>query len=54
MNAKELLECAPRLSKSNRAYVLFKTGDRGVMRVREISPAVSPQNYGNKDPEAAR
>ena len=31
MNAKELLQCAPRLSESNRAYVLFINGDRGII-----------------------
>ena len=31
MEAKELLQCAPRLSESNRAYVLFNNGGRGVI-----------------------
>ena len=31
MNAKELLQCAPRLSESNRAYVIFSNNDRGVI-----------------------
>ena len=31
MNAKELLQCAPRLSESNRAYVLFDNGDRAII-----------------------
>ena len=31
MNAKELLQCAPRLSESNRAYVLFNNGERGII-----------------------
>ena len=31
MNAKELLQCAPRLSESNRAYVIFNNSDRGVI-----------------------
>ena len=31
MNPKELLECAARLSESNRAYVIFSNGDRGII-----------------------
>ena len=31
MNAKELLQCAPRLSESNRAYVILDNCDRGVI-----------------------
>ena len=31
MNAKELLQCAPRLSESNCAYVLFSNNDRGII-----------------------
>ena len=31
MNAKELLQCAPRLSESNRAYVLLNNGDRAII-----------------------
>ena len=31
MNAKELLQCAPRLSESNRAYVLFNNDNRGII-----------------------
>ena len=38
MNAKELLQCAPRLSESNRAYVLFTNGDRAII----VPPGVTP------------
>ena len=31
MNASELLQCAPRLSESNRAYVLYNNGDRAII-----------------------
>ena len=31
MNAQELHQSAPRLSESNRAYVLFKNDDRGII-----------------------
>ena len=31
MNAEDLLQCAPRLSESNRAYVLFNNGDRAII-----------------------
>ena len=31
MNGQELLECAPRLSESNRAYVILDNGARGVI-----------------------
>ena len=31
MNAKELLQSAPRLSESNRGYVLFNNGDRAII-----------------------
>ena len=31
MNAKELLQCAPRLSESNRAYIIINNGDRGII-----------------------
>ena len=37
MNAKELLQCAPRLSESNCAYVLFNNGDRAII----VSPGAS-------------
>ena len=37
MNAKELLECAPRLSESNRAYVLYNNGDRAII----VAPGAS-------------
>ena len=37
MNADELLDSAPRLSESNRAYVLFKNGDRAII----VSPGAS-------------
>ena len=40
MNAEELLECAPRLGDSHRAYVIFNNGDRGVI--------VPPGASGNK------
>ena len=31
MNAKELLQCAPRLSESNRAYIIINNGERGII-----------------------
>ena len=31
MKSADLLQCAPRLSESNRAYVLFNDGARGVI-----------------------
>ena len=37
MNAKELLQSAPRLSESNRGYVLFNNGDRAII----VPPGVS-------------
>ena len=40
MNAQELRQCAPRLSESNRAYVLFSNGGRGII--------VPPGAFGKK------
>ena len=31
MNAQELLQCAPRLSVSNCAYVILENGERGIL-----------------------
>jgi len=31
MNAADLLQCAPRLSESNRAYVTLDNGGRGII-----------------------
>ena len=31
MNPQELLQSAPRLSQSNRAYIIFDNGDRGII-----------------------
>ena len=42
MNPKELLECAPRLSESNRAYVILDNGGRGII--------VPPGGPGRKSP----
>ena len=40
MNAKELLQCAPRLSESNCAYVILINGGRGII--------VPPGTFGKK------
>ena len=31
MNPQELLQSAPRLSQSNRAYIIFDNGERGII-----------------------
>ena len=41
MDAKKLLECAPRLSQSNFAYVILDSGDRGAI----VPPGASQENH---------
>ena len=43
MNAHELLKCAPRLSESNRAYVILDNDDRGII----VPPGASGKGAGD-------
>ena len=52
MEAKELLQCAPRLSESNRAYVIFNNDDRAVI-VASYTPPVASLNARSIVPTGA-